>query len=199
MLTRLMAISAARSGGANWERMWAGGLAPGEAFDAAQPELALQALIPGSGITGLSPSTQGSLQLHGKRVLVPGCGRGYAVEALARGGAAAVTGLEVAPTAVQRANEYLEHATAGTDFSNSWSVVEGDFFALETESGGKAHAGYDVVYDCTVSLRLERIYTEYNMHASLTTACSTRPRARSSCAPYPQLCGNHGHPQWLVS
>ena len=74
MLTRLMAISAARSGGANWERMWAGGLAPGEAFDAAQPELALQALIPGSGITGLSPSTQGSLQLHGKRVLVPGCG-----------------------------------------------------------------------------------------------------------------------------
>ena len=78
--------SVAASAGADWEVMWSRGLAPGQAFDAAKPELALQALIPGSGVTGL-PTASGSLALSGKRALVPGCGRGYAVEALSRGGA----------------------------------------------------------------------------------------------------------------
>ena len=58
-----------------WEKQWSanGGLPVGAAFDAAQVEPALQDLID----LGVLPVGE---------TLVPGCGRGYAVAALAEGG-----------------------------------------------------------------------------------------------------------------
>eukprot|EP00285_Hemiselmis_virescens_P008436 CAMPEP_0173379324 /NCGR_PEP_ID=MMETSP1356-20130122/2320_1 /TAXON_ID=77927 ORGANISM="Hemiselmis virescens, Strain PCC157" /NCGR_SAMPLE_ID=MMETSP1356 /ASSEMBLY_ACC=CAM_ASM_000847 /LENGTH=196 /DNA_ID=CAMNT_0014332641 /DNA_START=420 /DNA_END=1007 /DNA_ORIENTATION=+ len=118
-----------------WESMWANGLQPGQAFDAAKPETALLALIPGSGVQGLQSSPP--LDLAGKSALVPGCGRGYALAALSKGGCARVHGLEISQTAVTRANEYLKGVGVGKEVT----VADGDFFAhAET---------YDVVYDCT--------------------------------------------------
>ena len=143
--------SVAASAGADWEVMWSRGLAPGQAFDAAKPELALQALIPGSGVTGL-PTASGSLALSGKRALVPGCGRGYAVEALSRGGASSVEGLEISATAARAATDYLGKTlgSSSSSSSSSWMINEGNFFELEVDEEGKSgRQPFDLVYDCT--------------------------------------------------
>ena len=63
------------------------------------------------------------------RWLVPGCGRGHDVRALAESGAAEVVGLDLAPTAAEDARAAL------ADLPNV-SVVCGDLFALPAETDG---------------------------------------------------------------
>ena len=116
--------------------MWAGGLRPGQAFDAARVEPALAKLCAG-----------GSLPPRG-RALVPGCGRGYAVAELARAGFDA-TGLEIAPTAVKAANDHISASEQLGDAA--WRVIAGDFFehrVAETER-------YSLIYDCTFLCAIE--------------------------------------------
>jgi hypothetical protein len=101
-------------GATDWEGMWGQGLKAGTVFDAAKPETALLALIPGSGVLGGGLVASGApLALAGKSCFVPGCGRAYAVEALSKGGAASAVGLELAPTAVAEARAHLATAEAG--------------------------------------------------------------------------------------
>jgi len=120
----------------DWEGMWANGLAPGEAFDAARVEPMLPWLL------GLN-------QLPLGPALVPGCGRGYAVAALARSGRPAL-GLDISPSAVIAAQQFLRSQELEPSQAD---VREDDFFA---------HQGlYSVIYDCTFlcaippSLRLQ--------------------------------------------
>ena len=111
--------------------MWAGGLRPGQAFDAARVEPALANLLASE-----------SAGLPTGRALVPGCGRGYAVAALARCGYDA-TGLEIAPSAVVAANEHIRANEAVSD--KSWRVVAGDFFEHRVAEQER----FSLVYDCT--------------------------------------------------
>jgi len=111
-----------------WETMWQGGVKPGQAFD----------------VEGSHPVLHRCLaegKLPAGRALVPGCGRGYDVIALAAPTRSAV-GMDLAPTGVAAANEYLA-ATLPPQLRMQAEVVVGDFFALlDTPS-------YDVVYDYT--------------------------------------------------
>lgn len=109
-----------------WEAMWSRGIAPGAFFDASRAEPALQALID-------------SRVLPAGNVLVPGCGRGYAIAALAKSGERQVLGVDISATAVKAANEYL-NGKPGV------SVEVADFF----DQLPQIHAGkYDLGYDCT--------------------------------------------------
>ena len=112
----------------NWESMWAGGLKPGQAFDAAKCEPAFTKLL--STATGLPTG----------RALVPGCGRGYAVAALARAGYDA-TGLDIAPTAAAAANEYLASGAEEGIEGLPCRVEAADFFDYT--------GSFDLIYDCT--------------------------------------------------
>ena len=112
-----------------WEGMWGRGLAPGQAFDCTRCEPAFARLLKGD-LAGTS---------SGKRALVPGCGRGYAVAALAAAGFTTI-GLEVAPSAVTAARDYLN---AQPGIEGKWEMVEGDFFTHEPAQP------YDLIYDCT--------------------------------------------------
>jgi hypothetical protein len=94
----------AAMGGKDWESMWAAGLNPGDAFDARRVEPAFQALID----TGTLPKG---------RAFVPGCGRGYAINALAASGDRFVTGLEISETAKAAADAYLSAAPSGAGFA----------------------------------------------------------------------------------
>jgi hypothetical protein len=110
----------------DWEGMWSagGGLQPGQAFDATRCEPSFQALIDAGGLpTG--------------RALVPGCGRGYAVAALASEDRA-VTGLEISDTAKAAADAHLRSVgcTAG-------KVIVDDFFTHEPDQP------YDLAFDST--------------------------------------------------
>ena len=79
------------------------------------------------------PLTQ-YLQSHpiSGRVLVPGCGRGHDVRALAAQPGCTVTGLDLAPTAVSEAERLATEANLGT----STQFIVGDFFKLPPERVG---------------------------------------------------------------
>eukprot|EP00793_Prasinoderma_coloniale_P002230 PRCOL_00002738-RA len=110
-----------------WDGIWKAGLGRGEAFDADRVEPALQALIDGD---------DGGRPLPGGVALVPGCGRGYAVAALASP-ERSVVGLELSETAAEVARKFVPSAEP----KGEARVEVGDFFA---------HKGaYSLVYDCT--------------------------------------------------
>ena len=111
----------------DWETMWSadGGLKPGEAFDAKGCEPALVTLI----ASGNLPKGRG---------FVAGCGRGYAVAALANE-KRTVTGLEISESAQAAAQDHLRITG-----SAAWAkVVLGDFFNHEPV------APYDLAFDST--------------------------------------------------
>ncbi len=73
-------------------------------------------------------SLGGREKLGDKRALVPGCGRGYDVETLAKYVAFA-TGLELAPTAIKSAQEYLESKAV-----TNASMIHDDFLSPKTDA-----------------------------------------------------------------
>eukprot|EP00040_Diaphanoeca_grandis_P004043 m.26825 g.26825 ORF g.26825 m.26825 type:complete len:269 (+) comp15561_c0_seq1:86-892(+) len=111
----------------SFERMWSKGIDPGKFFDAGMVEPGLQQLVD----TGTLPNG---------RALVPGCGRGYAVAALASPDRVC-TGLEISKTGCDVAKDFLK------DVPNTEMVV-GDFFEDFCELA-KVGGGYSVIYDCT--------------------------------------------------
>ncbi|MEO0325496.1 MAG: methyltransferase domain-containing protein [Myxococcota bacterium] len=113
-----------------WEDAWAEGRTR---WDAGAPAPALEALL-AEGALGSGA---------GRRALVPGCGSGYDVFALARAGFEAV-GLDLAPTAAARFETL--RAEAGLDGA---SIAVGDAFAHAPA------APYDVVWDYTFCCALD--------------------------------------------
>jgi len=111
-----------------WENMWRT-LEPGQKFDASIPAPILNNIV-----------TNDHWVRPNSRVLIPGCGRGYAVQAFASTGKCKCYGLEIAPTAVQAASEYLSEQGLPED---SWEIVEGDFFEFEFREK------FDIIYDYT--------------------------------------------------
>ena len=129
---------------ARWERIWSppdGGprLAPGAAFDARGSSPALVHAV-----------ESGRFDVRGQHVLVPGCGRGYDLATVLQRGAAAATGLEISPTAVEEALAWL----AGVGAPEA-SVLLHDFFeAPPAPKSGSSHApptrGYDYTFFCAI-------------------------------------------------
>lgn len=75
------------------------------------------------------------------RVLVPGCGRGHDVYALADAGASEVVGLDLAPSAVASARQHPKAR-----------YVVGDLFALPSAF----HAAFDAVFEHTCFCAIPR-------------------------------------------
>ncbi len=84
-------------------------------------------------------------RMHG-RVLVPGCGSGHDLVALAGSGASQVTGLDLAPGGVAA-------ATARTAGLPEVSVVEGDLFAY---AHGEGRGQFDWVFEHTCFCAIPR-------------------------------------------
>lgn len=115
----------------DWESMWRGGgepLRPGQAFDAARCEPSLVALLE----TGTLPTG---------RALVPGCGRGYAVEALCSR-ERDVLGLEVSETAKRAAEAYLA-SSKKPETSKHAKIAQDNFFEHAPATP------YDLAFDST--------------------------------------------------
>mmetsp|Transcript_11515 Transcript_11515/g.26426 ORF Transcript_11515/g.26426 Transcript_11515/m.26426 type:complete len:223 (-) Transcript_11515:180-848(-) len=120
----------------HWESMWSAGLRRGQAFD----------------VGAASATLHGCLSRHsfatrpGMKALVPGCGRAYDALALARHGFEEVVALDLAPTAVAAAQEYLK-SEADTAATAKVRCTTGDFFE---------HMGqYDFIWDCTFLCALD--------------------------------------------
>ena len=118
------------SDGLEWDRTWGAGIKPGESFDAGSPLPALENLV----------KTRPDIVPRRAKVLIPGCGRGYAVEALS-GQGRDVVGIDIAPTAVATANEYLQKQ----NIKGKWAVTADPFFDF---SSREHHQDYfDLLYD----------------------------------------------------
>jgi len=119
----------------HWEQMWNGGLGRGQAFDVGGVSAALA-----------SELTRMSRPAPGSSALVPGCGRAYDALALARHGFSSVVAVDIAPTAVERANEELEGTSDPA--AAKVSVRCADFFEDATDS-------FDFIWDCTFLCALD--------------------------------------------
>lgn len=115
--------------GVSWDDFWKGGIAVGEYFDAERPLPEL--------LTQLSSGTLPT----GGRVLIPGCGRGYDVEAFViSGGYDNVIGMDLSETAIEAARGYLHERS----LRGEYGLVAGDFFSRQAVPDG-----FTVVYDYT--------------------------------------------------
>ncbi|DBA92759.1 TPA: hypothetical protein ACH3X1_002954 [Trebouxia sp. C0004] len=123
-----------------WNTIWKAGLEPGQAFDASATSPALLAVI-----------EQGKLEVRGKKVLVPGCGRGYDVIEFAKQGALSVKGMELVPEAAAAAQAYVNQSELDHIQRERTEIVTGDFFEITAQ-----HA-YDIGYDYTFFCAMEPV------------------------------------------
>jgi len=93
-------------------QLWDAGLNPGDFFDLGTATPQLTALI-----------ATGGLDLSSRRLLVPGCGRGYDVNLAARSGASAAVGLDLAPSAVRDAERHRDETEAAEVAARARYVV----------------------------------------------------------------------------
>lgn len=114
----------------DWEALWQAGVARGSRFDLNGPHRALGAAI----AAGHVPAG---------RALVPGCGRGWDVAALA-GPERAVVGLELSPTAAAEARQYISEERP--DVAPYCTIVNGDFFTYD----GAFTAIFDTTFLCAL-------------------------------------------------
>ncbi|KAI0558143.1 thiol methyltransferase 2 [Gracilaria domingensis] len=123
-----------------WESMWQEGVSRGEYFDKwkALPELVKQI-------------ENGTIS-RGQTAFVPGCGRGYDVEALSRCGLfSKVIGMDISTTGAHEALEYLK--SVDPKLPQIYDIVQGDFFDAQL-----IYDPFCLVYDYTFfcAIPLER-------------------------------------------
>mmetsp|Transcript_57799 Transcript_57799/g.183230 ORF Transcript_57799/g.183230 Transcript_57799/m.183230 type:complete len:190 (+) Transcript_57799:68-637(+) len=105
----------------------------GDAFDASKPAPGLIALV-----------ESGAVDVKGKTVLVPGCGRGYDLALFSKHGASKATGLEISETAAAAAKDWLQAAAPEAPAS----VEVEDFFQYAPDT--PADLVYDYTFFCAI-------------------------------------------------
>ncbi|KAL4857926.1 Protein LOW PSII ACCUMULATION 1 [Chlorella vulgaris] len=163
-----------------WEdEFWGkpGGLKPGEAFDAQAPSPALTHLL-----------TTGAVELAGRRMLVPGCGRGYDLIAFLRSGVAEAVGLELSTSAQQQAEAYLQQQLTAEEKAHA-KVVAGDFFKWQGEA--PFEAGYDYTFFCALHPTMRQDW-------AAAWARHLKPDALLVCLAFPLNHTQEG-PPWPVT
>ncbi|KXZ45501.1 hypothetical protein GPECTOR_54g243 [Gonium pectorale] len=128
-----------------WEMIWSSGLGRGQRWDASTASPALVDLL-----------RKEQIGVLGKRVLVPGCGRGYDLPVFLSSGATEVVGLELSETAAREADGYLQEVRgtmAGADggqLAGSMRITVGDFFTWTGSDGDGYDVGYDYTFGCAM-------------------------------------------------
>lgn len=129
-------------GGESWEDMWASGLERGDYFDANAAHPALVDLLSSRVLPGGA----------GARALVPGCGRGYEVCALAECDQYdAVVGLDLAPTGVAAAKAHAAEVGGAAVEKVEW--VCGNFFEYKGGDGFRLVVDYTFLCALPVEMR----------------------------------------------
>uniref|UniRef100_A0A061QZZ2 S-adenosyl-l-methionine-dependent methyltransferase n=1 Tax=Tetraselmis sp. GSL018 TaxID=582737 RepID=A0A061QZZ2_9CHLO len=135
---------------AQWERQWGSdeGVQPGEKWDTQAPSPALAQLL-----------SSGFVDVQQKSVVVPGCGRGYDLALFLEAGAQKAVGLEIAPSAVKSAQQYLS-GLSGLDGREA--VVEADFFKYADSCPDEStfDFGYDYTFFCAIHPDLRRAWAD---------------------------------------
>ncbi|CAK0786945.1 hypothetical protein CVIRNUC_010159 [Coccomyxa viridis] len=122
-----------------WINMWKDGILPGQRFDKTRAAPSLVRAL-----------EEGTLSVKNKRVLIPGCGRGYDVILMAQHGATPAMGLDLVEDAVKAAEMYKDSTDASNNVKARAWYTDGDFFKWTDEAGP-----FDVAYDYTFLCALQ--------------------------------------------
>lgn len=139
-----------------------------------------------------------------KRALVPGCGKGYDIAVLSAYGYDAY-GLEISENATRTAQEWLKNPGDGREGEHKvqdekvgkgvTKIVTGDFFKDDwTEDAGGLGEGFDLIYDCTVSITQEQTLTSIGLTPLPVSLC---PSSSPPCAlgsPHDPAVGPNRYP-----
>eukprot|EP01023_Acetabularia_acetabulum_P062332 TRINITY_DN7661_c0_g3_i4.p1 TRINITY_DN7661_c0_g3~~TRINITY_DN7661_c0_g3_i4.p1 ORF type:complete len:454 (-),score=94.97 TRINITY_DN7661_c0_g3_i4:476-1837(-) len=130
-----------------WRQHWNDGVAPGAKWDTNNAAPSLLDII------------NGKLDMSGKRAVVPGCGRGYDVIALAQAGAAEAVGLELVPAAVEEAKKHRDSLNLPQDVVVRTKYEAVDFFQYKDSQGG-FDVGYDYTFFCAIHPDMRKQWSE---------------------------------------
>eukprot|EP01024_Parvocaulis_polyphysoides_P018391 TRINITY_DN18155_c0_g1_i1.p1 TRINITY_DN18155_c0_g1~~TRINITY_DN18155_c0_g1_i1.p1 ORF type:complete len:221 (-),score=39.14 TRINITY_DN18155_c0_g1_i1:431-1093(-) len=130
-----------------WTSYWNEGVPPGDKWDRQKVAPALLDLL------------NGKVDMTGKRGIVPGCGRGYDVIALAQAGSQEAVGLELAPAAVEEAQKYRDSLNLSQDIVNRTKYETANFFEYKDPQGG-FDVGYDYTFFCAIHPDLRKQWSE---------------------------------------
>lgn len=135
-------------GGRDWENMWSLGVSRGERFDALVCQPALANMISSGAFT--RPDGPAG------EALVPGCGRGYEVHALAASGAFfKATGMDISRTGIEEAMKHAKESNA----DNRAEFVVGDFFESE-RNAGRFRLVVDYTFLCAIKPEMRKKWAE---------------------------------------
>uniref|UniRef100_A0A6U0VE35 Thiopurine S-methyltransferase n=1 Tax=Polytomella parva TaxID=51329 RepID=A0A6U0VE35_9CHLO len=125
-----------------WHNYWTNGVAPGVFWDKCESPPSLRNYV-----------TENIESIKGKRVLVPGCGRGYDVATFAAAGAGRSLGLDLSTVAVETANAYVSETLTKANMPNGGEgvalVKEANFFTFE-DPEGPFDIGFDYTFFCAM-------------------------------------------------
>ncbi|KDR76470.1 hypothetical protein GALMADRAFT_246837 [Galerina marginata CBS 339.88] len=119
-----------------WELTWQKGITP---WDAGDTQPSLKEAIESSGL---------DLPRSG-RALVPGCGSGYDLQYISIALGLDTLGLEIAETAVKRANELIEKAKSACPQLTA-RVTNQDFFTFNPPESQRFDLVYDHTFFCAI-------------------------------------------------
>lgn len=130
-----------------WHKIWADGLKPGQRFDAGECSPLLLHLL-----------SSGEVPAARRRALVPGCGRGYDVLALARAGASLAVGLDISADAVVAAAALRDELLAA-DTAARAVFERADFFSYKHKDG-PFDLGYDYTFMCALPPQARKAWAD---------------------------------------
>ncbi|KAF6251402.1 S-adenosyl-L-methionine-dependent methyltransferase [Scenedesmus sp. NREL 46B-D3] len=165
-----------------WVEHWKQGVLAGQLWDAGKVSPYLGQLL-------------GSKQLdvEGKRVLVPGCGRGYDVFAFALAGASPAVGLDLSDNAVAAAAAEREAQLADSAAAAARAeLTAGNFFEFEHSSGQLFDVGFDYTFLCA-------LHPDMRKDWAAGWARLLAPGAELVTIVFPVGPGFVGNPPWQVS
>ncbi|EFN58584.1 hypothetical protein CHLNCDRAFT_140753 [Chlorella variabilis] len=134
----------------------------------------------------------GDVSVAGKRVLVPGCGRGYDVVEFARSGAQYTAGLELVPQAQQEAANYVAGQLSEEGGARA-QVFVGDFFKWQHESVPSWDVGYDYTFMCALHPTMRPDW------AAAWARYLAQPGSQLVCLAFPLNSDSETGPPWAVT
>ncbi|PWN49094.1 S-adenosyl-L-methionine-dependent methyltransferase [Violaceomyces palustris] len=194
----LLASSEKVNDGDAWDKAWLSNLTP---WDAKAPQPALlelldgkhddQLKVTGAGISSILP-TQGI-------ALVPGCGRGYDATLFAQRLGLQSWGVDISPTAVDQANQWLADQQLAEDVKSKINFAKADFFKLGTSETSVPELGassvdlaYDYTFLCALPPSLRKDWSE-------TYTRLLKPGGHLICLVYPIQGDRPGGPPFSIS
>ena len=124
----------------HWERLWSNGVSPGDYWDKKIPLPFLNYILN-------NPDNDNNIPLLNGMGIIPGFGRGYAIEALAKDDIRKIIGVDISKTAIKIASEYLNKKNI-----SNYELINDSFFNMASKFINTFDFAYDYTFLCALQI-----------------------------------------------